>query len=111
MATLSIKAAADKFNKHPHYIRKLVREGKVESSLQPSPHNSNIKRHEIDEESLTSYLSTSGGRGRRDDGRRKFTLYLDVNEELPVVEEFLNQHGITRDNGLFDFANPGRPTQ
>lgn len=90
MNTFTIREAAAKLNVSEMYVRKLIKQGKIESDLKAIP-GTKIQRHEISEESLEDYANSASNRSSREDGRNKFTAYFTP-EEYEKVVKILNEN-------------------
>lgn len=91
MEGYTINEAASKMNLTPFYVRKCIREGKIQSELEQIG-ETKVKRHRISEEEITRFESRDKKQvGKRDDGRNKYTIYLTTEEfaELTANNEDL----------------------
>lgn len=88
---------------HNPYLRKLLKEGKIEAHKENIP-GTEIPRWLISRESLNEYIER-GAHTQRADGRNKFTLYLNPAEES-VLREVLTEHELEHIAELLRRANP-----
>jgi hypothetical protein len=80
----TIEEAAEAFNLHPHYVRKLIREGKVESNpMNVYSTSDKVKKHYVTGSAMTEYLS-GVTKSKRQDSRRKYTMYADESEIIQI---------------------------
>lgn len=86
MAT--IRQTAQQMNVSEMYVRKLIKEGKLQSSLEVIP-GTKIERHNISEASIIAFQKRASNRSSRDDGRNKFTLYATP-KELEAIFKAIN---------------------
>jgi hypothetical protein len=92
-----IPQAAEELDLSPAYIRLMVRQGVIETKLEPIREGSGIKHHLISKTELMAFAGRDNGRApRRNDGRRKCVLYA-LPEELDRIKELLYA---THDPGL-----------
>jgi len=76
MKQYSIDEAAMFLGVDAHYVRKLVREGKLEAEWAPVKPGSQVMKHLISEEQLVARKSKQGQHaGSRADGRSKWVVY------------------------------------
>ena len=88
----------------PFYIRKCVREGKIETT-QVSVNDTKVMRHEISDESFEVFKNRERkGFGKRDDGRNKFTIYLTPSE-LSTLQDLIEDEDYS---SLLQRSNPSR---
>jgi hypothetical protein len=81
---LTIEEAAEKFSMHPHYVRQLIRSGKLATTMQNVYQTSDkVKKHYIDPADLHAYADNVS-RSKRSDSRRKYTLYADEAEIIQI---------------------------
>ena len=96
----TLRSAAVALNKSEQYLRKCVREGKLESTL-VQVGASKIKRHEISASALEAFQNRSGARTSREDGRNKFVVYLtgeEYDELAATISEKAYADLLTRAN-------------
>ena len=106
MNTFTIRTAASKLKKSEQYIRKCIREGKLNSSLVQIG-ASKIKRHQISENDLQAFASRSSKRTSREDGRNKFVVYLTASEEASI-RKILKTNSFENVEKLLARANPSK---
>lgn len=87
--TLTINQAARETGLSPMYIRKAVREGKLETELVPVKEGAVTKRHEIKRESFDAWRAAAAIRSHREDGRSRFILYA-TQEEVDAIREMVD---------------------
>jgi len=103
----TINQASELLELTPFYVRKCVREGKIQTDLRPIE-GTKIMRHHISSEELEKFGNRERrGVGKRDDGRNKYTIYL-LKEELDQVRELLTSIEFEQD--LLVRANPPKPS-
>lgn len=70
------------------YLRKLVRDGKIETKMVPVAEGSKTLRHDFDKKTLEAFkaLPRVSVAHRRSDGRSKWTLYATP-EELASIKK------------------------
>jgi hypothetical protein len=96
----TIKTAAEKLNLTEFYVRKCIREGKIEAELEQIG-ATQVERWVITEKALEEFANRpKQAVGKRDDGRNKFTIYLTP-EELEALSEWLADNPVP-----FGRANP-----
>lgn len=98
----SIEEAANYLNLHSHYVRKLVREGKIETEMVNVTPTSKVKKHMISQVTLDNYKKNHETRTNRTDGRNKYTIYLNQEE----LESLLKNNPDLRD--LISRSNPSK---
>lgn len=103
----TIRTAAKKLNKSEQYIRKCVREGKIETELNPIKAGSVTMRHEISEAELERFAKRTSNRSSREDGRNKYVAYLSQSE-FKAVTELLRANKLTEVANLITRANPSK---
>lgn len=103
----TIRQVAAKLNKSEQYIRRCIREGKIESTLVQIKEGSKIKRHEISDEALEMFANRSSNRSSREDGRNKYVAYFN-NEEFESVVELLIANDLAEVAELIARANPSK---
>jgi len=82
---LTINIVAELTGLGAAYIRKCIREGKLESEL-VQMEGRETKRHEMTREAVDAWMEGKGSRvGKRDDGRNKYSLYLTPEELVEVI--------------------------
>jgi hypothetical protein len=97
----SIPEAAKALEVTEAYIRLMIREGVIESSLEPVSEGSRVTKHMIADVELAAFAQREGRRApRRKDGRLKCVFYATMNE-LNLVKEIL--YG-THEEGLMEVA-------
>ena len=84
---LTIKTASAKYGKSQVYIRRAIRENKLETTLQPISKGSKTKQHVVTVAAYEVWRSERSGRSRRDDGRNKFVFYANKDTELQVIKD------------------------
>ena len=90
----SINEAAAYLGVDPHYVRKLVREGKLPTVMVPVKPGSNVQKHLIEESDLVAWKANQGSRaGGRADGRNKFVVYGTA-AEMVQLREFMASIGM-----------------
>ena len=85
----TIKEIASIYSLSEFYVRKSIREGKLPSTL-VSFDNTNRTRHEVEEVDLLEWRSNISST-KRDDGRGKYTIYLNE-EELSTLQLLLEDN-------------------
>ena len=89
---LSIKEVCNKYGFSEVYVRRMISKGKIEVIRKPIKPNSKVIKIFIEEEEFEKFLGNRS-RGRRNDGRNKFTVYL-LPEEFEKFIEFMNSEDI-----------------
>lgn len=104
MDKYTIRQASREMNVSEMYVRKLIKEGKLESELVTIP-GTKIERHEISAESLKAFQERSSNRSSREDGRNKFTVYFTAAEYEQAVAKLSEIEGFDVAE-LLNRANP-----
>lgn len=87
MTTYGIKEAAKYLGVDEQYLRKLVRDGKLPTTMIPIKTGSNVKKHVIDQNDLDARKANAGHKaGGRTDGRNKWTLYASKEEMVKIAK-------------------------
>lgn len=85
--TYTINEASSKMNLTPFYVRKCIREGKLDSTLEQIG-DTKVHRHIITLEELERFENRPKKQvGKREDGRNKYTIYLNLGEFETLVEQ------------------------
>jgi len=83
----TINEASSKMNLTPFYVRKCIREGKLDSTLEQIG-DTKVHRHRISEAELERFETRDKKSvGKRDDGRNKYTIYLNDAEFEALIEK------------------------
>ena len=83
----TINEASSKMNLTPFYVRKCIREGKLDSTLEQIG-DTKVYRHKITEEEIERFETRDKKSvGKRDDGRNKYTIYLNDAEFEALIEK------------------------
>ena len=83
----TINEASSKMNLTPFYVRKCIREGKIQSELEQVG-ETKVMRHIISAEEIERFETRDKKSvGKRDDGRNKYTIYLTTEEYTELVDE------------------------
>ena len=86
MTSYTINEAAVKMNLTPFYVRKCIREDKIQSTLEQIG-DTKVHRHKISEEEITRFETRDKKQvGKRDDGRNKYTIYLTLEEYEELID-------------------------
>jgi excisionase family DNA binding protein len=104
--TFSIKQAASVLNLSEVYIRRMIQQGKIETT-KVQVGDTEVWRHEISEEELTKWRKSASSRTSRNDGRSKFVLYA-TNDELAKIVKLLEANKI---NSIIERANKPEDTK
>ena len=100
---VNLNTAAKMLELTPFYVRKCIREDKLEATLEQIP-GKNVERWMIDESEIERFASREKKSvGKRDDGRNKYTLYATRDEYAAVVEML---ESIDFETSLLARANP-----
>jgi len=87
MNSYTINEAASKMSLTPFYVRKCIREGKIQSELEQIG-DTKVQRHKISAEEIERFETRDKKQvGKRDDGRNKYTIYLTLEEYEELIEE------------------------
>ncbi len=87
MNSYTINEAASKMNLTPFYVRKCIRENKIQSELEQIG-DTKVHRHKISEEEIERFETRDKRQvGKRDDGRNKYTIYLTPEEFSDLTEK------------------------
>lgn len=87
MNSYTINEAASKMNLTPFYVRKCIRENKIQSTLEQIG-DTKVQRHKITEEEIERFETRDKRQvGKRDDGRNKYTIYLTPEEFTDLTEQ------------------------
>jgi hypothetical protein len=108
--TLTIVQASAVSGLSEQYIRKAIRSGKLTTTMVPVKEGSSTTRHEIPVAAFEAWRQSAGSHSRREDGRSKFVLYMNADEQA-ALEALANDGQFT---GLFSRANikaEGEPTE
>ncbi len=85
MNTYGIKSAAAYLGVDEQYLRKLVREGKLQTIMVPVKPGSSVMKHQITQEALDDRKNNAGHKaGGRSDGRNKWTVYATKEEIIAI---------------------------
>ena len=86
------------------YIRKCVREDRIETTL-VQVGDTKVMRHEISNEAFEAFKNRERkGFGKRDDGRNKYTIYLTPSE-LDALQELIEDQDFA---SLLNRSNPSK---
>jgi excisionase family DNA binding protein len=97
----TIPEAAKELEVTEAYIRMMIREGVIETTMVPTREGSRVTKHTISDEELEAFAHREGKRApRRRDGRSKCVFYATL-EELDRVKELLYA---THEDGLMTVA-------
>lgn len=92
--TYGIKDAAKYLGVDEQYLRKLVREEKLPTTMVPVKAGSNVMKHQIAEADLDARKANAGHKaGGRSDGRNKWTLYA-TREEMAAIAKICADAGM-----------------
>ena len=91
--SLTIRKAAIACQVSEMYIRKMIKQGKIETSKVAD--TANTWHHEISGAELARFKARSSIRTSREDGRNKFVAYMNAAEEAKVRQ-------LLKDNALVD---------
>ena len=89
-ALLTIKTAALKYNKSQVYIRRAIRQGDLETTLQPISKGAKTMQHVFTETAYADWRASRGGGSRIEDGRNKFSLYANKETEIQVIKDAIS---------------------
>lgn len=85
--TYGIKDAAKYLGVDEQYLRKLVREGKLETQMVPVKSGSQVMKHLITQDTLDARKANAGAKaGGRKDGRNKWTVYATPAEMAQIAK-------------------------
>jgi len=104
---LNIPGAAKYLNYTRPYVRALIRNKKIKTTLRPIAPNAKVKRHMIAITELKKFQLTRITRTRRKDGRNKYILYVTPGEHQEVLTALKNA-GLQDVADLIVRANPQR---
>lgn len=90
---LTLKEVVEMSGLSPVYVRRAILTGKLASTKVPVGDTA-VLRHEIALADFEAWRASTGTRGRRSDGRSKYTLY-GTPEEVAAIEEILQAHEFT----------------
>ena len=82
--TYGIKTAAQKLGLSEVYIRRMIQQGKIQTT-KVQVGDSEVWKHEISEATLTAWRNSAGTHTVRQDGRNKFVMYATP-EELTALQ-------------------------
>ena len=102
----TIRTAAQALNRSEQYIRKCIREGKLDSTL-VQVGSSNVQRHEITATELAKFSARTAVRSSREDGRNKYAAYMTAGEYKAVIAA-LNEAKLGAVAKLIVRANPSK---
>ncbi len=101
--SFSIRTAADHLKVSEMYLRKMIAQGKIQTTkVQISDH---VWRHEISDAELAAFKARTSVRTSRDDGRNKFVAYMTAAEEAKV-RKLLKDASLVDVERLIVRANP-----
>jgi hypothetical protein len=108
----TIDEAAVELSFSAQHIRTLIRQGRLESTMEPLAEGSLVEHHIISAEELERYRNEVPHKSRRSDGRNKFIIYLLATEIAPVRKALEKAgfadiaKGIRPSNKLKSYAPP-----
>lgn len=86
-ALLTIKKASEEKGFSSVYIRKAIRDGALETQLEPISEDSEVERHVFTEEAWDAWRASVGkSRSRREDGRTRYKAYMTPEEHEALAE-------------------------
>lgn len=88
-----IKEAAVYLGIDQMYMRKLLRDGKIPSTMQPVKPGSEVHKHVIAEKDLEAWKVRGRSSSSRQDGRNKWVVYATKDEAAKLVE-FCKANGL-----------------
>ena len=99
----TIEETATELSFSTQYIRLLIRQGRLKTTLEPLVEGSLVSHHMVSVEELERYRNEAPRKSRRPDGRNKFIIYLKATEIAPARKAL-------QDAGMPDVAAGIRPS-
>ena len=89
----TLKEVAKELGLTEFRVRTAIREGDLQTTMEPVKEGSKTNRHMITAEAVAEWRSHTGNHTRRADGRNKFNIYMTV-EEYDVVLALMKENKI-----------------
>lgn len=86
----TIKEAAKYMNLTEAYVRSLIRGDRLPSELRPIAFEAAVSRHIIQLTDIETFLKETTRKTKRNDGRNKYVMYLNPQEEGDVITALQN---------------------
>jgi hypothetical protein len=102
----SIRESSIRLEVSEMYLRKMISEGKIQTTQEKVSNSDKVWKHMISEEELLRFKMKTSTKTSRKDNRNKFTIYLTTKEET-LLREFLKENLIEVDS-LLSRSNPSK---